>query len=301
MEWSLDGFFKSGGTTRFVDRLASVLGIHASTIKVVSVYEGSLVIDYEIEEDDDEQLLAIAGKATEIFATDQVDLGAPILDASGNGTDIIVDGVVVAEGYPSIVVTETITNQRAAGNFDADIDILEDETAIINQVITQKNIDGSSGEAIYKQPKDKSAAGVIAGSVLVVAAIIGVAIYKKYKLSKKDLEAVQTASKIRAKKNLDTELEEVQVGGYQTNHTSAKLKNETEDILQYDAAGDFNIFTSGQNFQDLPLGIKQKVNQADIDENSSQGGTTTLQTLEKNTDSEKGEENKEDSLNLPPI
>jgi len=38
MEWSMEEFFADGGTTKFVDRLAGSLGIHASTIKVVSVY-----------------------------------------------------------------------------------------------------------------------------------------------------------------------------------------------------------------------------------------------------------------------
>lgn len=42
MEWSMEKFFSKGGTTAFVDRLCASLGIHASTVKVVSVYEGSL-------------------------------------------------------------------------------------------------------------------------------------------------------------------------------------------------------------------------------------------------------------------
>ena len=49
MEWSMEEFFADGGTTKFVDRLAGSLGIHAADIKVVSVYEGSLVVNYEIE------------------------------------------------------------------------------------------------------------------------------------------------------------------------------------------------------------------------------------------------------------
>lgn len=48
MEWTLEEFFSDGGTTAFIDRLTASLGIHASTIKVVSVYEGSLVVNYEI-------------------------------------------------------------------------------------------------------------------------------------------------------------------------------------------------------------------------------------------------------------
>ena len=38
MEWTMDAFFASGGTTTFMDRLAGSLGIHASDIKMVSVY-----------------------------------------------------------------------------------------------------------------------------------------------------------------------------------------------------------------------------------------------------------------------
>lgn len=52
MEWSVDQFFENGGTTAFIDRVAGGLGIHASTIKVVSVYEGSLVVNYDIVVDD---------------------------------------------------------------------------------------------------------------------------------------------------------------------------------------------------------------------------------------------------------
>ena len=50
MEWSIADFFADGGTTTFMDRLAGSLGIHASTIKMVSVYEGSLVVNYEVTE-----------------------------------------------------------------------------------------------------------------------------------------------------------------------------------------------------------------------------------------------------------
>lgn len=48
MEWTMDAFFSGGGTTQFIDRLTASLGIHASTVKIVSVYEGSLVVNYEI-------------------------------------------------------------------------------------------------------------------------------------------------------------------------------------------------------------------------------------------------------------
>ena len=53
MEWTMDEFFSNGGTTQFIDRVAGSLGIHASTTKVVSVYEGSVVLNYDITIDDD--------------------------------------------------------------------------------------------------------------------------------------------------------------------------------------------------------------------------------------------------------
>jgi hypothetical protein len=54
MEWTLEAFFSAGGTTKFVDRLTAALGIHASTVKIVSVYEGSLIINYDITVDGDD-------------------------------------------------------------------------------------------------------------------------------------------------------------------------------------------------------------------------------------------------------
>jgi hypothetical protein len=54
MEWTMDAFFSNGGTTSFMDRVAGSLGIHASTIKIVSVYEGSLVVNYEIADNNND-------------------------------------------------------------------------------------------------------------------------------------------------------------------------------------------------------------------------------------------------------
>lgn len=35
MDWTLEGFFANGGTTKFVDRLTAALGIHASNVVIV--------------------------------------------------------------------------------------------------------------------------------------------------------------------------------------------------------------------------------------------------------------------------
>lgn len=74
MEWTMDEFFNNGGTTQFIDRVAGSLGIHASTIKIVSVYEGSVVLNYDITPDDNDSnaaatLAKVSAKQTEQFAT----------------------------------------------------------------------------------------------------------------------------------------------------------------------------------------------------------------------------------------
>ena len=52
LAWTLDEFYADGGVVSFTDRVAAVLGIHASQIKVVAVYEGSVIIDYEVSVED---------------------------------------------------------------------------------------------------------------------------------------------------------------------------------------------------------------------------------------------------------
>lgn len=56
MEWTMSEFFDNGGTTAFIDRLCGSLGIHASTVKVVGVKEGSVEVDYELTPSPDEPL-----------------------------------------------------------------------------------------------------------------------------------------------------------------------------------------------------------------------------------------------------
>ena len=46
LEFTVKEFFASGGIVSFADKMAAVLGIHASDIKVVSVYEGSTIVDF---------------------------------------------------------------------------------------------------------------------------------------------------------------------------------------------------------------------------------------------------------------
>lgn len=91
----MDEFYREGGTVKFADRIAAVLGIHASTIKVVAVYKGSVIIDFfiqaaENDDDPDKTLQALGEKFSRKLADGDVDLGAPILGAYTGGENVSV-------------------------------------------------------------------------------------------------------------------------------------------------------------------------------------------------------------------
>lgn len=122
MQWTLTEFFADGGTTNFVDRLAGTLGIHASQIKTVSVYEGSLVLNYEISPAEGTtdpvaqaaELKKISESQIEKMATGKMNLGAPILDSSIGDSAVVTNGVVVQPGFDPIVLTPTDTNTQGS-------------------------------------------------------------------------------------------------------------------------------------------------------------------------------------------
>ena len=138
-------FFASGGSTKFIDRLASTLGIHASTIKMVSVYEGSVVLNYAIVSPSNnvEELEKINQKQIEKFASGQMDLGAPLLDVQITKTfstetksiPVIKRGVVTAAGYQPVVITKVSGDENVSrGEFVPDIPILRINKTIYESV-----------------------------------------------------------------------------------------------------------------------------------------------------------------------
>jgi hypothetical protein len=91
MQWTMDEFYASGGTTSFTDRVAAALGIHASQIKVVAVYKGSVVVEYlivpdtESDTDNSRQLRTITRNLNTLISENSSSFGAPILSASTDG------------------------------------------------------------------------------------------------------------------------------------------------------------------------------------------------------------------------
>jgi len=54
LEWTLEEFFQADGISVFIDRMAAALGIHKADMKVVQVYEGSVIIEFEVMAPEDD-------------------------------------------------------------------------------------------------------------------------------------------------------------------------------------------------------------------------------------------------------
>jgi hypothetical protein len=113
MQWTMAEFYASGGTTSFTDRVAGALGIHASQIKTVAVYTGSVVVDYIIEADTesdtdiDRQLRTITRNLnTLVKNNDSTVFGAPILSANTDGEAIVEDVTYNPQANVNNIVNE---------------------------------------------------------------------------------------------------------------------------------------------------------------------------------------------------
>lgn len=67
LSWTLEEFYADGGVNTFTDRVAGALGIDAWRIRTVAVYEGSVIIDFFIlgdseQEDSDEELSSVGSR-----------------------------------------------------------------------------------------------------------------------------------------------------------------------------------------------------------------------------------------------
>lgn len=69
LEFEMNEFFESGGVTTFIDNMAASLGIHKADLRVVAVYEGSTIIDFEVISGFLEDTPLDLGKVEEDFIT----------------------------------------------------------------------------------------------------------------------------------------------------------------------------------------------------------------------------------------
>lgn len=159
----MDQFYMNGGTTTFVDRLAAVLGIHVSSIKVVGVYEGSLVVDYNIFQTQEGGsatngtfLEAVKRRQMEVVRDTGTDpnipvdwLGAPVLDFSAGSSGetqipVVSDGVLTVEAFVALtgleaeefdpaqfIITSTGTNSGGISTRVIEPDYIHVDTTVV--------------------------------------------------------------------------------------------------------------------------------------------------------------------------
>jgi len=95
--------------TKFSDNVAAALGIHASQIKVVAVYEGSVIVEYNVIADendpDPEKTLSKVKEDIAVLVEEKSDaFGAPILSAvtEGEGTSFAIKAANGGSRYESV-------------------------------------------------------------------------------------------------------------------------------------------------------------------------------------------------------
>lgn len=80
MEWTLEEFYASGGETAFVDRVASTLGIHPSRVKTIQIYEGSVVVNFFLVEELEEELAQRGAEEGDTEETGETEEALPEAD-----------------------------------------------------------------------------------------------------------------------------------------------------------------------------------------------------------------------------
>jgi hypothetical protein len=216
MEWTMEAFFADGGTTSFIDRLTASLGIHASTVKIVSVYEGSLIVNYEISVDDDDAdaLAAIQAKQDEVFSSGSINLGAPVLAYKATAQIEVTSSTYIPVTISAPTYSQSNKNDPNVFNPDAKIITetqvtykqnsvkveLENEADIKTETII---IDSSIPETkvvTIKAEKDNKGVLIVAIALAILAMIlIGVCVRQVVLKPKHDMK--QLEKKIQRAKN----------------------------------------------------------------------------------------------------
>lgn len=101
LEFPMAEFFSGGGVTTFIDNMAGVLGIHKADLKVVAVYEGSTIIDFQVISNFIEEIplnLETVQQTFETFvATAEDFMGSSLLSAVSSGIPIVTPNTPTAE------------------------------------------------------------------------------------------------------------------------------------------------------------------------------------------------------------
>lgn len=99
LEWTLKSFYQDDGISIFTDRMAAVLGVHRGDLKIVQVYEGSVIVEFLVMTPDDETEPAAALKTVEKRFEEVIptlgfdELGAPVMQiVTSEGQVVTMEG-----------------------------------------------------------------------------------------------------------------------------------------------------------------------------------------------------------------
>lgn len=196
MDWTVDEFYANGGVTSFVDRVAASLGIHASQFKVVAVYTGSVVVDYQIEVDTSntgqtasQQLSSIESSLNAVISSGESAsvFGAPVLSASTGDTVVVEDPAYAANG--GVPVAADISQNRNSDQYDKpDVIVLEDEPEIEEQKTLTITDDGIQINMTDAQKTSLIVILVVVGVLMLCCFGVGFFLICTYQLGKASKE-----------------------------------------------------------------------------------------------------------------
>ena len=130
MDTTFDSFFEKGGVGTFKGRMAQALGIKPHNMKVVRAYRGSVIVDFFLFDEDDDQD-SLDQLQTHFVATIQsvgTFLGGPVISYSYGSR---LENAFVMPGYEDFVANEKKEDEKAAdawileqlGIDDSDLDV----------------------------------------------------------------------------------------------------------------------------------------------------------------------------------
>jgi len=140
MDWTLDEFYADGGTTKFIDRLAGSLGIHASDVKIVSVLQGSVIVTLNYEPATNRERNKFKRSLSNQIKNKDIDLGAPILDASfGEGDDAETIVTSDTDVEPTVEDTSSSSSSDATASSSSSSNTTTVQVGNSTLVITNSN------------------------------------------------------------------------------------------------------------------------------------------------------------------
>jgi len=174
LDFDFDTFFAEGGVTTFIDNMAAVLGIHKADLKVISVYEGSVIIDFEVIENLFAEIPVVLEEVQATFETAatvmETFMGAPVLGAVSAAIVVVTPNTPLNEDGSILQEFINIWDEPE----DPDAPIIENEDDIKVEVRYRVS---STDDSNNTRESGRVAFVAILACIMVIAGLIIFAVY----------------------------------------------------------------------------------------------------------------------------